>query len=542
MKKILSVILAVAMVLGCVAALAFVIDPGTGTAPTSNPFQVEDFHVTDSTAIVAGVRVYSDLVNMNGQPYDKNSVIRFAVDMTVKNPTNPSNGVQPAAATGDNHALLFESKTVDFALSAAQGGMALYAPYYVKGFDVTNLVNVTLSPANAAEWTPETGILKVPVTVYTHDGAPMDTTDVAKSAFGKSGLVLYGQSDKYTVVKTDFTLVLTGVTKGELTDEGLVTLKVLDQAAVDFKASAVTQWSSHPALIVTKNGRTYAVVKDVNSHSWADKVGVGNYGDLYTVKPVTYDIALSVGAGADGKVGTADDVFAPIAGFETEEVKYNKAYFGEDMSKMDVPNVGKSLGLVYWDGKGIAPSYNMDRVVRQTLDGYNYSFFNLDDGKGTQLFTADGKIANPDGSGDIIPEMVGTMTKRAALEQLMADFGFSYDVNNTYKITDSIFTSADTYEVLATADYNGNAVVIPQDPDEGDVEEGTDDEELPEEGDIDEEIPDEGDIDEEIPDEGDVEPEPVPETGDASTAVAIALTAAALVAATGFAVVMKKAR
>ena len=52
----------------------------------------------------------------------------------------------------------------------------------------------------------------------------------------------------------------------------------------------------------------------------------------------------------------------------------------------------------------------------------------------------------------------------------------------------------------------------------------------------------EGTDDEEIPDEGDVEPEPVPETGDASTAVAIALTAAALVAATGLAVVMKKAR
>ena len=91
------------------------------------------------------------------------------------------------------------------------------------------------------------------------------------------------------------------------------------------------------------------------------------------------------------------------------------------------------------------------------------------------------------------------------------------------------------FEELGRATYNGNAIVIEQPEEDPDVEEPTGDEEIPDEGDIDEEpIPDEP-----IPDEN---PEPVPETGDASAAVAVALTAAALVAAAGLAVVLKKAR
>lgn len=526
MKKILSVILAVAMVLGCVAALAFVIDPGTGTTPTNQAFTVEDFHVTDSSAIVEGIRVYSDLANLNGSPYDKNSVIRFAVDMSVKNPYNPFNGVQPSG-TGtkvdyDSYSLLFESKTVDFGLSTAVGGMAVYAPYYVAGVTATNLVNVKLSGNGYASWDSDNGMLTVPVRVYTQaNNAPI--SQVNTGAWFQDGVVqLNGQSDNYTVVKTDFTLVLTGVTKGETTEEGLVTLKVQEQAANDF-SNAVPS-----TLYVTKNNRVYYIKKwtsndNATTTPWFTSYGYQNhkYGNLYENYAATYFIGL-VNVGADGKTGTADDVRMPIAGFETEVVEYG-AVFGK-LKGEDVPNLGKSLGLVYWGPGG---NYNLDRVVRQTLLG-DSKYYDLDNNTAV-IFTDADTLANG-------------MTRRAALEQLMADFGFSFNVANTYKITDDIFTSAATYEVLATADYNGNAVVIPQDPDEGDVDEGTDDEEIPDEGDVDEEVPDEGDIDEEIPDEGDVEPEPVPETGDASTAVAIALTAAALVAATGLAVVMKKAR
>ena len=84
MKKVLSVVLAVAMVLACVASLAFVIGTQVGgTTATNSALQVEGFHVTDKTAMSTGVKVYADLVNLNDTLYDKNSVIYFALDLAV---------------------------------------------------------------------------------------------------------------------------------------------------------------------------------------------------------------------------------------------------------------------------------------------------------------------------------------------------------------------------------------------------------------------------------------------------------------------------
>ena len=73
MKKVLSVVLAVAMVLACVASLAFVLDNQTGSVTATNSaLRVEDFHITDEAAMNSGLQVYGELADLEGGLYAKN--------------------------------------------------------------------------------------------------------------------------------------------------------------------------------------------------------------------------------------------------------------------------------------------------------------------------------------------------------------------------------------------------------------------------------------------------------------------------------------
>lgn len=104
----------------------------------------------------------------------------------------------------------------------------------------------------------------------------------------------------------------------------------------------------------------------------------------------------------------------------------------------------------------------------------------------------------------------------------MNDFGFSTNAN--YKLQDKNFEQATTYKATLTATYN------PVPVDDGEVDEGTD--EIPDD-EIDDDI-----IEEEIPE---VEEEEVPQTGDKSADIALALTLGALLSAAALAIVMRKA-
>ena len=263
---------------------------------------------------------------------------------------------------------------------------------------------------------------------------------------------------------------------------------------------------------------------------------------LYDIDAVGYQVFILLDD--KGDKNELNDVYGLIGIFETEQVRKGAIYATEALNQRgeDI-HQGISLGLSYYTGKtytGVrtelvtiygAQYYLADgtqEVYRRTsTPDYLYQFTFNDD----YDFTT--SVA-PNAATGYTPTAI---TARTALDTFMSDFGFGTGTGYNYKIQDSNFVSAATYDELGTATYNGNAIVVPQPEEDPDVEEPTDNDEVPDEGDIDEELPDEGDIDEEpIPDE------PVPETGDASAAVAVALTAAALVAAAGLAVVLKKAR
>lgn len=552
MKKVLSVVLAVAMVLACVASLAFVVGTQQGTAaPTNSALKVEDFHVTDELAMTTGVKVYSALADLENQAYAKNQIIRFALDLAVYNPNYLASGVEHTSSGYGNAAqLIIESDTVDFALNRQQPYtcMVLYKPYYVDGIVSTNLVNAV---ANNAGYTPEVsedhGTMKLDVHYLTRaDGtdAGNELFDMAyvssHSRFDKTnGMYLYGVSKDTWTEKTDYTLVFTGVTKGELNQEGLVTVSMKDKAGDTFDDA------TQGVVTVEKNGRTYRIYKLYHNVGWTNQAnadmynGVGllwaddkttTYPTVYDVDVVGYRVDVLLG-NADGKVETeGDNVWGVVGRFETEQVRWG-SLAPVDLQGTDVEGVGRSLGLDYYGGGTGATNAGWHKVT----EALTYNRYYIDNG--TEVYRT-GTGADYLYAPSETQQLVGYgVTARQALENLMTDFGFGTGTQYTYKIQDANFTNAATYEQLGEATYNGNAIVIEQPEENPDVDEGTGDEEVPDEGDIDEELPDEGDIDEEpIPDE------PVPETGDASAAVAVALTAAALVAAAGLAVVLKKAR
>ena len=581
MKKVLSVVLAVAMVLACVASLAFVVgvNPGIDT-PTNNALKVEDFYVTDELAMTTGVKLYAQIADLENQLYAKNQIVRFAVDLAVYNPTYAANGVKNTATTGDSATLTFESETVDFGLNATNAGtMVLYKPMYIGA----NIVTTSYANAVANEkYTPELSqdhhSMDVDVTYFTTDGAFLTLQDAAKSTFNKNnGVMLYGVSGDPTVVKTDFTLVITGLTTGELDQEGRVTVSMQDKAGDTFSDAI----GGRGVVTVEKNGRTYKILKwydadprgkavtnnssstvsyyalvaagdlrDSYEHSggynvngtyallWADEdsASITSYNSqMYDADVVGYEVFRHLSNGPDGRENTADDIWGLIGMFETEQIRTGSVYDSVEARGQDIEG-GRSLGMDYWDGK------QWHRVYGNSLDAYGQIVYykgNTND----QIFTTSGTIDYLQGftfaeNGSYRytgAAQTGYVSARTALNDFLSDFGMGTGSQYSYKIQDSNFTEAATYDQLGEATYNGNAIVIEQPEEDPDVEEPTDNDEVPDEGDIDEEpIPDEP-----IPDEN---PEPVPETGDASAAVAVALTAAALVAAAGLAVVLKKAR
>ena len=584
MKKVLSVVLAVAMVLGCVASLAFVLDNQTTiTTPTNSALKVENFYVTDDAAMKNGVMVYSDLTELHGAPYDKNSVIRFAVELAVYNPTNPTNGVVPTATTGgaNKHygignlsTLIFESDTVDFHL--AESALVLYKPYVLDNnlSYITNVVQAVVgTPGDGVRVSEDGHSMELDVYYYTSTlDLPASVTSVTTAYASQTagfydeskyslapGLYLFGASDKAQTVKTDYTLVLTGVTVGELDQEGLVTLQRQDTAGDTFSDN-----NGDGEVIIEKNGHTYWIKKIYDNSSPTNKyvtagsklkdgyttadltwnninsVDPDDYnitGNLYDVDAVGYRVSILLDANGEKTVDglKSDGTWGLIGRFETEQVRYGSAW-GEELEGKDVEGLGHSMGLAYWDAtNGWKPVY------RNYLEAFQPYYIN--DSSSTtgqkEVYALSGDAVEQlyeDGNG-YSRTPAGYMTERQALDAFLSDFGFGTGTEYSYKVIDANFTNEGTFEQLGTADYNGNAIVIPQPEEDPDVEEPTDNDEVPDEGDIDEELPDEGDIDEEpIPDE------PVPETGDASAAVAVALTAAALVAAAGLAVVLKKAR
>ncbi len=579
MKKVLSVVLAVAMVLGCVASLAFVVgDMGSVTTPTNSALRVEDIHVTDEAAMVAGMEIYGNFADLDGNLYAQNQIIRIALDIAVYNPNNYSNvsGVAHTTGRGNTATLIIESDTVDFALNQQQpyASMVLYKPMYT---GVTTVNNVLIATRNAKDNTPLTSIytpkvsedhskLEIAVRYLTQSSGNNVTLKFASenARFDEdSGLVLIGVSDNVNTVRTDYTLVFTGVTKGATTEEGRITVSMQDKAGDSFEGDGI--------VTVTRNNHVYRIVKKYDNQrglvsnsgnygvgdekcdayyeealNWADVNATGrdSYPELFDVDVVGYEVYLLL-SNADGKVETeADNYWGAVGRFETEQVRYGKLY--KDLWGDDVPTLGESLGFAYLDA-----DVTWNDVIVNTLDAQRQlTFYKESREPGNEIYKVG---SNPDylKGGRIWSNTNGTitwtgvalsdqpyMTARTALEQFMSDFGFGFGSSYGYKVEDANFVEAATYEELGTATYNGNAIVIEQPDEDPDVEEPTDNDEVPDEGDIDEEpIPDEGDIDEEpIPDE------PVPETGDASAAVAVALTAAALVAAAGLAVVLKKAR
>ena len=243
MKEVLSVVLAVAMVLACVASLAFVLDDQTGIpTATNSALDVEGIYVTNEAAMVTGIKFYSELANNNDSLYAKQQIIRLAVDLAVKNPNNDQSveHAQWNVAT-----LIFDSDTVDFSLNQQMPytSMVLYKPCYMDDVSSTNLVRVV---ANEADYQPyvseDKSTMEVDVYYYTHyvhvssgvedlfdlervsdanTGARFVNEDDAR-ADARKGLLLLGVSDDPWTVKTDYTLVVTGVTKGETTQESFL--------------------------------------------------------------------------------------------------------------------------------------------------------------------------------------------------------------------------------------------------------------------------------------------------------------------------------
>ena len=587
MKKVLSVVLAVAMVLGCVASLAFVLDNQAGiTTPTNSALQVEGIHVTDEAAMTTGVKVYSELANTNDALYARNTIIRFAIDLAVK---NPSYDLSVESVEAGKATLILESDTVDFRLNQQQPytSMVLYKPYYVDGIVSTNLVQAVANTAGYKPYvSPDAGRMEVLVTYYTEfGGKTLDAAFVSDNTSGSQfdptpldrGVILTGISDNPWTVKTDHTLVVTGVTKGDTTQEGRVTLSMEDKAGDSFDDET-------PGVVkVEKNGHTYIIEKWYASNApyktsgttytdpdselkdsytmgkngqtelkWVDRMTLH---DKYSTNSKIYDVdavGYQVFVLLDGEntATESDDIYGLVGMFETEQVRKGELYDTATVKQRgeDVEHLGISLGLTYYTGNGYegvytnlvpfaGPEYTLagttTKVYKATDPDYLYAFKYNATYSNRSLYSGEG--VSTDTSSDNDGRYVAGLTARQALEQFMSDFGFSTGAGYNYKVQDVNFVNAATYDELGTATYNGNAIVVPQPEEDDDVEEPTDNDEVPDEGDIDEEpIPDEP-----IPDET---PEPVPETGDASAAVAVALTAAALVAAAGLAVVLKKAR
>ncbi len=519
MKKTLTIVLALVLALSMLASFAFVLNPGTGGAikPDKSPLVITGFFVTDNLAIVGGARVYAPLADNTSAAYAKNEVIRFAITMDVLNPMIPANAIDPNWNTAEDAVLTVTSDTVDFAVSAMAGQQALHVPLSQLVSAINSRVLTTETFGATLGDTPAT---KNVLTLKIHLAAGDPSTANFVEAPGVKGdpIALF-TPDVTTQAKASYAFIFTGITKGEITDQGLAKLVTSKIAGTEFEDDEV--------IAVVKNGRTYLVQK-VEEASAVDP-GV-------LVKHPTITTGLSPAYYQLFKVGyrvylvtaeTADDYTAiPVAQLDSESVRWAASLL--DLDEAEVEGLGYSLGLE----KIKLAAQTVDKTGVNAMAAPNVVPAN-DQARVFRTVLSDGTVRYILGDGTAVE--IGTdafnATELARLNTMLADFGFSTADNYTYKLEDKYFTTAGADANVLTATYN-NGTVVPVEPDEEpDVGEETDDEDLPDE-----------DLDE-IEEGEDVIEDDVPaETGDFASDIAIALTAAAIVAAAALAFVMKKAR
>lgn len=519
MKKTLTIVLALVLALSMLASFAFVLNPGTGGAikADKNPLVITGFFATNNDEIKSGARIYAPLADKTNDAYAKNEIIRFAITMDVMNDKVPANVID-STQFGDKNTLTVTSDTVDFSVSNMAGQQALHVPF---GSGLVNAINskLNLDAAHSGAAVVK-NVMTIKVVTAQANTTPDPAEVPANADFIVGGIKLYSPV-AVTEAKASYAFIFTGITKGEITEQGLaklVTAKV-DASAFDEDALETTM------IKVEKNNRIYYVQKTVvpaNVLHNTITTGIAADHPYYNqVAKVGYRIYL-VGA-ETSTAGTYE--LLPVTQLDTESITWKDV--GVDLKDTEVEGLGYSLGLekitptagltvAKSNGKfldkvtgvpALAPA-NQARVFRTVLSDGTVRYI-LGDGTFAEIGT-DAFLA----------------AELARLNTMLADFGFSTADNYTYKLEDKYFTSAGADLDVLTATYN-NGTVVPVEPDEEeDLEEGTPEDEL-EDG---EEI--EEDIEDDVP----------AETGDFASDIAIALTAAAIVAAAALAFVMKKAR
>lgn len=493
MKKTLSIVLALALALSMFASLAFVLGPSSGvTGATNSALNITKFFTTfDKTNLIGGTRLYSEIVDKTDSAFAKNELIQFCVEFEVLNAKTVSNGV--AADKADSKTpttLLFTSDTVNLSVNQYPGQMALYED---AGMALVNAVKVGLNNINPTTgatvtgyqgntYNAKTNALSIGVEFKQAEHATRD------NGFTAEGIYLTAPAS-YKDAKATYSLIFSGVTKGEITEKGSVQMKTAYDAGVAFVGGKAE---------VVRNGRHYQIEK-VAAVWAAETTNLPSYAALSTIG---YKVTL--GTAQTNGTYVYD---LPVAQFDTEVVVYQN--IDPEVNGTDIEGLGVSLGLVE-DGV---------KVFKTVLQDGTTVYLRAD---GTKAF------------------VTGTDASRLTrFQTAMDDFGFKTDVGYTYKLTDGLFTTAGSYSVTREATYNNGTVVPvePEDDNTGDVDEPTDEEP------VDEEPTDEEPVDEEPTDEEPTDEEPeAPQTGDVASNVAIALAAAAIVAAAALAVVMKKAR
>ena len=213
---------------------------------------------------------------------------------------------------------------------------------------------------------------------------------------------------------------------------------------------------------------------------WADEdsASITSYNSqMYDADVVGYEVFVLLDD--KGNTDKTDDIYGLIGMFETEQIRTGSVYDSVEARGQDIEG-GRSLGMDYWDGR------NWHRVYGNSLDAYGQIVYYTENNQ--PIFKASGSDIDHlygftfDANGlmhqqldDTDPvEFTGYVSARTALNNFLSDFGFGTGSQYSYKIQDSNFTEAATYDQLGEATYNGNAIVVEQ-PEEGDdVEEGTD--------------------------------------------------------------------
>lgn len=543
MKKTLTIVLALVLALSMLASFAFVINPGTGgtVTPDKNPLAITGFFATSNDAILSGARIYAPLTDKTNDAYAKNEIIRFAITMDVLNPLVPANGVDGALHT--TNTMTVTSSTVDFSVSRMAGQQALHVPFgsgLVTAIDSKVTNNGGGSPAaygavvngNVMTIKVLTDQLAAPST-SAFSTAPITGTGATNDPYIGAAITLHApETTAVTEAKASYAFIFTGITKGEITEQGLAKLVTATVAANKFDATPDTD-----LIKVEKNGRIYYVEKIITQASILHATITTNIAPShpYYNEPtkVGYRVYL-VGS----QTSTTTYELLPVGQFDTESITWKNV--GVDLSNTEVEGLGYSLGL-----EKLVPSAGTsvtlvngklpDAVATAAPTTDNYRVFRTVLSNGTVNYILGDAIGT--GTNEKVGDNAFTTAEKARLDTMMADFGFSTADNYNYKLEDKYFTTAGTDTDVLTATYN-NGTVVPVEPEEeDDLDEPTPDEDL--DDDIDEDIDEDLDEDEDVIDDEDEVPA---ETGDFASDIALALTAAAIVAAAALAFVMKKAR